>query len=102
MLCFGTADRRVRFRPIKSVIRHEQDEPLFEVTAAYGRQVRVTASHSVFVRDGDEVRLKRGDALRVGDEIVAPRRLTLPEDAPPRIDLLRALHAVSRAPTRPR
>jgi DNA gyrase/topoisomerase IV subunit B len=85
VLCFGQHDREVRFRPIKSVIRHEQDEPLLEVKTAYGRSVRVTASHSVFVRDGEEIRLKRGDELTVDDELVAPKRIRLPEDAPARI-----------------
>ncbi|MHC5007802.1 MAG: LAGLIDADG family homing endonuclease, partial [Planctomycetota bacterium] len=99
VLCFGQDDREVRFRPIKSVIRHEQDEPLLEVKTAYGRSVRVTASHSVFVRDGEEVRLKRGDELTVDDELVAPKRIRLPEDAPTRIDLLQALHEVPEAAT---
>jgi DNA gyrase/topoisomerase IV subunit B/intein/homing endonuclease len=97
VLCFGRDDRQVRFRPIRSVIRHPQEEPLFEVTTAYGRSVRVTASHSVFVRDGGDLRLKRGDELTTDDELVAPRRIRLLEDAPERIDLLRALHAVPEA-----
>ncbi|MHC4107957.1 MAG: ATP-binding protein, partial [Planctomycetota bacterium] len=97
VLCFGLDDHEVRFRPIKSVIRHPQEEPLYEVTTAYGRNVRVTASHSVFVRDGDGIRLKRGDELAKTDELVAPRRVGLPADAPKRLDVLQALHAVPEA-----
>jgi DNA gyrase subunit B len=97
VLCFGLEDHQVRFRPIEAVIRHPLDEALFEVRTAYGRSVRVTASHSVFVFEEGEVRLKRGDELRVGDRLVAPRTLRLPENAPRRIDLLRALHAVPEA-----
>ncbi|MHC4218703.1 MAG: LAGLIDADG family homing endonuclease, partial [Planctomycetota bacterium] len=97
VLCFGQDDHEVRFRPIKSVIRHEQDEPLFEVRTTYGRNVRVTASHSVFVRDGEEIRLKRGDELTTGDELVAPKRIRLPDDAPERMDLLRTLHSIPEA-----
>lgn len=97
VLCFGMSDREVRFRPIKAAIRHELEEKLYEVTTTYGRSVRVTASHSVFVHDNGEVRLKRGDELEEGDRLVAPRRLRLPADAPARIDLLRALHAVPSA-----
>src|SRR5262249_29981017 len=78
VLCFGQDDHQVRFRPIKAVIRHPLDEALFEVKTAYGRSVRVTASHSVFVWEDGQVRLKRGDTLRVGDRIVAPRTLRLP------------------------
>ena len=43
---------QVRFRPIKSVIRHPLDEKLFtRCSTAYGRSVRVTSSHSVFVHE---------------------------------------------------
>jgi len=97
VLCFGLNDHLVRFRPIRSVIRHPLDETLFEVKTAYGRSVRVTASHSVFVYENGEVKLKRGDELEIGDSLVAPRTLRLPETAPSRIDLLRALHAVPEA-----
>ena len=91
VLCFGLEDQQIRFRPIRSVIRHPLDEALFEVKTAYGRSVRVTASHSVFVHADGAVRLKRGDELRVGDRLVAPRTVRLPETAPARLDLLRLL-----------
>jgi DNA gyrase subunit B len=93
VLCFGVDDHRVRFRPIKGVIRHPLDEPLYEVHTEAGRSLRVTASHSVFVHEDGEVRRKRGAELRPGDRVVAPRQIRLPEDAAPRIDLLRELHA---------
>ncbi|HET9621183.1 MAG TPA: DNA gyrase subunit B [Kofleriaceae bacterium] len=91
--CFGVDDHLVRFRPIKGVIRHPLDEKLYEIRTSAGRSVRVTASHSVFVHEDGEVRRKRGDELRAGDRVVAPRQLRLPSEAPARIDLLRGLHA---------
>jgi len=97
VLCFGLDDHATKFRPIKSVIRHPIAEPLFEVRSSYGRSVRVTASHSVFVHRDHEVVLARGDELRVGDRIVAPRTIRLPADGPSRIDLLRELHKIPSA-----
>ena len=97
VMCFGLDDHEVRFRPIKGVIRHAVDEPLYEVTTAYGRSLRVTASHSVFVHEAGELRLKRGDELRVGDRVVAPRRVPLPEAGTGEVDLLRLLHADATA-----
>jgi len=91
VMCFGIDDHEVRFRPIKAVIRHPLEEKLFRVRTAYGRSVRVTSSHSVFVHDEQGIRLKRGGELRVGDHVVAPRRLRLPATEPVRLDLLRAL-----------
>jgi DNA gyrase subunit B len=97
VLCFGVDNREIRFRPIKSVIRHPLEEKLFKVRTAYGRSVRVTSSHSVFVHEDGTIKLKRGDELRVGDQLVAPKSLRLPVTAPARIDLLRELHAAGDA-----
>jgi len=93
VLCFGLEGHEVRFRPISAVIRHPLDEKLLKVRTAYGRTVRVTSSHSVFVQEGGAIKLKRGDQLAVGDAMVAPRNLRLPATAPARIDLLRELRA---------
>jgi DNA gyrase subunit B len=97
VLCFGLQDHSVRFRRIKSVIRHPLDEKLFKVRTSYGRSVRVTSSHSVFVHNKGELKLKRGDELRLNDRVVAPMRIRFPVTAPQRIDLLRTLHAVPAA-----
>jgi DNA gyrase subunit B len=92
VLCFGLDDHCTRFRSIKSVIRHPLEEQLFKVRTAYGRSVRVTSSHSVFTAEGGQIRLKRGDELRVGDQLVAPRQIRFPEGTAQRLDLLHLLH----------
>jgi DNA gyrase/topoisomerase IV subunit B/intein/homing endonuclease len=97
VLCFGLENHAIRFRPIKSVIRHPLHEALFRVRTAYGRSVRVTASHSVFVHENGALKLKRGDELRLGDRLAAPARIRLPSSAPEKIDLLRELHAVPQS-----
>jgi DNA gyrase subunit B len=97
VLCFGLENHQVGFRPIQSVIRHPLDEPLYEVRSAYGRSVKVTASHSVFVYEDKNVVLKKGNELKVGDQIVAPKSIRFPSDAPSKIDLFRKLHAVPEA-----
>ena len=98
VLCFGHEDHHVRFRPIKGVIRHPVDEPLYEIKTAYGRSVRVTASHSVFVWQNGEIRLKQGSELGLDDHLVAPKVVRFPEMAGGgRIDLLRILHQTPEA-----
>ena len=92
VLSVGLAAREPRFGDIKGVVRHEVDEPLYEVKTLYGRSVRVTASHSIYVHEDGELRQKRGDQIEPGDLVVAPRRIPLPNCAPLRIDLLRELH----------
>jgi DNA gyrase subunit B len=97
VLCFGVDNRNIRFRTIKSVIRHPLQEKLYKVRTAYGRSVRVTSSHSVFVHEDGAIKLKRGADLKISDHLVAPIELRLPETAPKRIDLLRVLHASPNA-----
>jgi DNA gyrase subunit B len=89
VLCFGRDDHETKFRPIDQVIRHEIEEPLYNIETAYGRDLSVTASHSVFVHDDGDVQLAQGDEIEPGDEIVAPRSVPLSGDGPERIDVLR-------------
>jgi DNA gyrase subunit B len=95
--CFDLETNELRFRPITSVIRHPVHEPLLEIETAYGRSVRVTASHSVFVSEDGETQLKRGDEVRPGDLLVAPRTIPLPETAPESLDVLTMLHGTEAA-----
>jgi len=97
VLCFGVDAHDVRFKPIKAVIRHPLDETLYEVKTAYGRTVRVTSSHSVFVHEDGAVKLKRGDELQLGDKVVAPRTVRFGEASARQLDLMQALWAVPQA-----
>ena len=91
VLCFQPETGQVRYKPIKSVIRHDHDGPIYEIETAYGRRVRVTGEHSVFVAGEDgHPTLKRGDAVCAGDLLVAPARLPASEGHGQRIDLLRS------------
>ncbi|MFZ5822580.1 MAG: DNA gyrase subunit B [Chloroflexota bacterium] len=92
VLSFNPSTGKTGFRPIKSVIRHDHIDPLYEIETVYGRRVRVTGEHSVFVVGPDGVPiLKRGDEVQPGDLMVAPARLPLTGDHPSHIDLLRLL-----------
>jgi DNA gyrase subunit B len=92
VMCFSPETGEVRYKPLKAVLRHDHEGDLYEIETAYGRSVRVTAEHSVFVRDENgRPLLKRGDAVQPGDLLVAPRRLPQAGQAADRLDLLRAL-----------
>ena len=94
VLCFGRDDHETKFRPIDQVIRHEIEEPLYRIETAYGRNLKVTASHSVFVHQDGDVALARGDEIDSGDRVVAPRSVPLAGDTDgTEIDLLARLVA---------
>jgi DNA gyrase/topoisomerase IV subunit B/transcriptional regulator with XRE-family HTH domain len=94
VLCFDVNSHKTTFKSIKKIIRHEIGEDLFEILASYGRKVRITSSHSVFVYEDKKITLKRGDAIKPGDMVVAPIRLPLDQPNPQaRIDLISELFA---------
>ncbi len=77
ILCFSLRSRATQFKPIKAVIKHPIPEPLYEIKTAYGRKVKVTSSHSVFVWENESLKLKKGNEVRPKDLVVVPRKLTL-------------------------
>ncbi|MBE9126268.1 MULTISPECIES: DNA gyrase subunit B [unclassified Coleofasciculus] len=92
VISFDPATHATRFRPLKAVIRHGHEEPMYKITTRYNRSVKVTSSHSVFVYENGEVRLKKGNEIKAGDLLVASRRLPRPSENPTRIDLLKTFY----------
>ena len=80
VLCFGLKSKKTQFKTIKSIIRHSLTEELFEIKTSYGRNVKVTSSHSVFVYENNKIRLKKGSEIKRGDKIVAPKSIDLSRD----------------------
>ena len=88
VMAFDPETKATRFRPLKAVIRHGHEEPLYRITTRYGRSIKVTSSHSVFTLKNGEVRLTPGSEVRPGDTLVASRRLPRPSASAEAIDLL--------------
>ena len=92
--CFDRATGETRFKPLKAVIRHPYEKPLYKITTSYQRSIKVTPSHSVFVLEGGDVKLRKGDEVKVGDMLLGPRRLPRPSRSPKEVDLVETfLHA---------
>jgi|TARA_B100000315_G_scaffold136200_1_gene125484 DNA gyrase subunit B len=77
VLCFSLKTRKTQFKPIKAVIKHPIQDELYEIKTSYGRNVKVTSSHSVFVFENGKVKLKKGNKIKKGDKIIAPKSLPL-------------------------
>ncbi|MFW6358231.1 MAG: ATP-binding protein [Chroococcales cyanobacterium] len=92
VISFDPVTHATRFRPLKAVIRHGHEEAMYQITTRYNRSVKVTSSHSVFVYEDGEVRLKKGNEVRPGDLLVASRRLPRPSESPTKIDLLKTFY----------
>jgi len=76
---FGAGGRSVA-APACALLAHPTDERCYEIRTRYGRSVRVTGHHSVFVEGdhGEPVARPAGE-LEVGDRIAIARRIEVPE-----------------------
>ncbi len=92
VMSFDLEKHTTRFSPLKKVIRHGHEEPMYRLTTRYNRSVKVTSSHSVFVYANGDVILKKGNEIKAGDVLVASRRLPRPTEHPTHIDLLATLY----------
>jgi len=76
---FATGGRMVS-APATSLIGHPTDERCYEVRTRYGRSIRVTGHHSIFVEgDGGEPEAKPVEDLDVGDHVAIIGRIDVPE-----------------------
>jgi intein/homing endonuclease len=66
--------------PAQALVAHPTDERCYEIRTRYGRSVKVTGHHSVFVEgdDGEPV-AKPAEELEIGDRIAIARRIEVPE-----------------------
>jgi UDP-glucuronate decarboxylase len=63
-----------------ALIAHPTDQDCYEVTTRYGRSIKVTGDHSVFVEGADgEPEPRPVEELELGDRIAIARRIDVPE-----------------------
>ena len=75
--------------PASSLIAHPTDERCFEVRTRYGRSIRVTGHHSIFVEGADGKPEARPVVdLDVGDRVAIARRIDVPERDVTEFDML--------------
>ncbi|NPA13715.1 MAG: helix-turn-helix domain-containing protein, partial [Aquificae bacterium] len=71
---------KVKLRPIKGVVRHKADlHRLYRIKTSYGREIIASEHHSFFVLKDGKPRPVETKKLSVGDEILVPANINLPE-----------------------
>ena len=85
---FDPITLRMELKPALALTEHEPRNDAFEVALRYGRNLKVTGDHSVFVEgpDGRPVPKFARD-LRPGDRVAIPARLPVVERDRPEIDV---------------
>jgi UDP-glucuronate decarboxylase len=77
-----------------ALIGHPTSQPCFEVRTRYGRSIRVTGDHSVFVEGpGGEPEARPVSDLKPGDRIAIARRIEVPERDRVSVSMLDAWNA---------
>ena len=82
-------------------VGHPTDQPCFEVKTRYGRSIRVTGDHSLFVEgpQGEPV-ARPVTQLRLGDRVAIASRISVPERDRTEIDMLEVCRSEGRDPWR--
>ncbi|MEF8779485.1 MAG: LAGLIDADG family homing endonuclease [Haloferacaceae archaeon] len=73
---FDRETHELTWQPVTHAIRHETDDPTYEITLEKGRTVEVTGNHSLFsvTKEGETTEVDAGD-LEPGDALLTPREL---------------------------
>ncbi|MGI8641520.1 MAG: ATP-binding protein, partial [Pyrinomonadaceae bacterium] len=87
-LAFSPKDYRLAFRPISTLFRHQVNSKIYRVRLATGREVEITAYHSLFTLRNGEVVSVRGDELKTDDYVIVPRAWAETPNYTQTIDLL--------------
>jgi type IV secretory pathway ATPase VirB11/archaellum biosynthesis ATPase len=69
---------KIEWKKLDYVYRHKIDEDLFELQMEFGKKVRLTGCHSIFILTKEGVKSIRTDQLNVGDYAAIP--LSIPEN----------------------
>jgi len=95
---FGPAGK-IRAARTNALIGHPTHERCFEVKTRYGRSIRVTGHHSVFVESpGGEPEARPVEELERGDRIAIARRIDVPERDVREISMLDVWRHAERDP----
>jgi UDP-glucuronate decarboxylase len=90
---------RILAAPATSLIAHPTSQRCYEVKTRYGRSIKVTADHSVFVEGDDGEPVPRPvEELEPGDRIAIARRIDVPERDRTEVSMLDVWHYVEGDP----
>jgi UDP-glucuronate decarboxylase len=81
-----------------ALVGHPTDARCFEVRTRYGRSIRVTGNHSLFVKERGRPVPRPVTDLRVGDHIALAGRIAVPERDRKHVDLIDAWDRAERDP----
>ncbi len=92
---------RVTCAPADALVAHPTQQRCYEVETRYGRSIKVTGDHSLFVEGPTgEPEPRATNALEVGDRVAIARRIEVPERDRTEVSLLDVWHHAEENPWR--
>ena len=92
-------DGRMRAAGASALIGHPTSSRCYEVHTAYGRSIKVTGDHSLFVEGKDgRPEARPVNDLRVGDRVAVATKLEVPERDRPQVSMLEVWDAAGQDP----
>jgi nucleoside-diphosphate-sugar epimerase len=96
---FNPATLRMEVRPASALIKHYAQQDAFELCLRYGRSVKVTGDHSVFVEGPDGRPLARPvREIRPGEHVAIPSYLPVVEVDRAELNLVQEFQKSARGP----
>ena len=90
---------RIQAAETSALIAHPTDERCYEVRTQYGRSIRVTGHHSIFVQGPDgQPEPKPVEDLEVGERVAIARRIEVPERDRTLVSMIEAWRWAERDP----
>ena len=75
---FDNKELKINWRKVDYVYRHKNNEDLYEINLEYGRKVKLTRHHSIFVLTKDGVKAEKTENIKENDFVAVP--LIIPEN----------------------
>ncbi|NIO22830.1 MAG: hypothetical protein GTN38_02270 [Candidatus Aenigmarchaeota archaeon] len=92
---FDPTTYKISWRPASSVYRHAHKEPLHKLSLKTGRELRVTAGHSVYLLQNGKITTKPAKEIKEGDYVVLPSSIPGAHERVTEINLIKEISKLS-------
>ncbi|MBS3152042.1 Flp pilus assembly complex ATPase component TadA [Candidatus Woesearchaeota archaeon] len=74
-ITYNIKEKKCEILPIKSWIKHPKRNILYKIKTRTGREITITADHSVFTFENQEIKEIKGEELVIGSNIIIPANI---------------------------
>ncbi len=83
VVAFNPSSYKLSWKKADYVYRHKINEDLYNIKLEFGRQIKLTGCHSIFVLRKDGIKSERTENLKIGDYVILPSKIPEAETLKP-------------------